>query len=145
LEELHGSTAGGIKVVVFAILILAGINGLKNRKNIVVFYRKIGNGAIIHAVTIFVLHIMVLMIAIIGMSVFDNIGLMNIIFHCVSAFSNTGLCLYDSAQLNMYGKITMIILMFVGRIGPIVAFRLFFNLGKNQKEEIEYVEGKLIL
>jgi trk system potassium uptake protein TrkH len=121
------------------------INGLKSRKNIVVFYRKIGSQTVMHAVTIFVLNIIVLMIAVIGMSAFNDIGLMNIIFHCVSAFSNTGLSLYNSASLNIYGKITMILLMFIGRIGPIVAFRLFFNFGKTQKEEIDYVEGKLIL
>ncbi len=44
----------------------------------------------------------------------------------------------------MYGKIVIMILMFIGRLGPIVAFRVFFNTGK-KKTNVKYVDGDLML
>lgn len=74
----------------------------------------------------------------------NNIGLDNIIFHCISAFSATGLSIYDLSLLNVYGKFIIMILMFIGRIGPISAISLFLLEGK-PRSDIEYVEGKLML
>ena len=78
------------------------------------------------------------------MSFFNNLGLDNIIFHCVGAFSDTGLGLVSTSLLNYVGKIVIMFLMFIGRLGPIVAFRIFFDTGKEQ-EHIKYVKGELIL
>ena len=141
-----GSTAGGIKVVVFFILVLAVISTLKNRKEIVIFYRKINYSLVYKAITITGISLLVVLLAIINMEIFNNIGLGNIAFLCVSVFSTTGLSVTKLDLLNNAGKIIMMILMGIGRLGPIVAFRLFFNLNKKpENSEIEYVEGKLIL
>lgn len=139
-----GSTSGGIRVVVFAVLILATISTLRNQKETVVFYRKINQNAIKKAITITVLSITIILIGIISMLQFDNLGTGNIIFQCISAFSATGLEIFSSSLLNNNGKIIIMILMFIGRIGPISMFSLFINDTK-QTSEIEYVEGKIVL
>jgi len=141
-----GSTAGGIKVVVFSILILAIISTLKNRKEIVIFYRKINYNLVYKAITITGISLLVILIGIISMAAFNDIGLGNIVFLCVSVFTTTGLSLVELELLNTAGKIIVMVLMFIGRLGPIVAFRLFFNLNrKPENSNIDYVEGKLIL
>ena len=128
----------------FAILMLATLATLRNRKQVVVFYRKINQTYIIRAITLTMLSIFIVIVAIINMSFSCNLNLENIIFHCVSAYSMTGLGLFPASILNFAGKINTILLMFIGRVGPIVFLRIFFAREK-QKDELKYAEGELIL
>lgn len=139
-----GSTSGGIRVVTLAVLVLSTISTLRNRKEVIVFSKRINQNTIMKAITIAVWSLLAVFVGIIIMTFFNNIGLKNIIFHCVGAFSDTGLGLVPTSLLNNIGKITIIILMFIGRVGPIVAFRVFFDTGREEKN-IKYVDGDLIL
>lgn len=139
-----GSTSGGIRIITFSILILTIISTIKNRREVVVFYRRINQNTIMKAVTITGWSILAVFMGIITMSYFNDLGLQNIIFHCVGAFSDTGLGLISTSLLNNIGKITIMVLMFIGRLGPIVAFRVFFDEGK-QQENIKYIDADLML
>lgn len=44
----------------------------------------------------------------------------HLLFECVSAFSTTGLSVVNTESLGDYSKIVLMILMFTGRIGPVV-------------------------
>ena len=139
-----GSTSGGIRIVVFAVLMLAIISTIKNRKQVVVFYRRINENTIMKAITITGWSFLAVLVGVIIMSFSNNIGLENIIFHCVGAFSDTGLGLVPTSYLNVVGKIVIMILMFIGRLGPIAAFRIFFSSAKEQ-ERLKFVDGELML
>ena len=138
------STSGGIRIVTFSVLMLAIIATLKNRKEVVAFYRKIPESTIMKAITITGLSLFVVFIGTIILSFFNNLGLGNIIFHCVGSYSNTGLGIIDTSMLNLIGKITIIILMFIGRVGPLVAFRVFFDTN-DTNSNVKYINGDLIL
>jgi len=139
-----GSTSGGIRIITFAVLILAMLSTLKNRKEVVVFYRKISGAYIMKAITITGLSMFVILIAVITIALTSNLGLEGIIFNCVSAYSTVGLGLISTSVLNSIGKIAIMLLMFVGRVGPMVAFRLFFDTN-DETEDVEHVDGELIL
>ena len=139
-----GSTSGGIRIITFAVLILAMLSTLKNRKEVVVFYRKISGAYIMKAITITGLSMFVILIAVITIALTSNLGLEGIIFNCVSAYSTVGLGLISTSVLNSIGKIAIMLLMFVGRVGPMVAFRLFFDTN-DEDEDVEHVDGELIL
>jgi len=139
-----GSTAGGIRVVTFSVLMLSIIATLKNRRKVVVFYRRIPENTIMKAITITGLSLFVVFVGTINISFFNDVGLENIIFHCVGSYSNTGLGIIDSSMLNFIGKVTIIILMFIGRVGPLVAFRVFFDT-KEINNSVKYINGELIL
>lgn len=139
-----GSTAGGIRVVAFSVLVISIISTLKNRREVIVLDRRIGVKTIIKSITITGWAFISVLFGIIVMLSFDNIGLQNIVFHCVGAFSNTGLGIFPTSNLNIFGKFMIMILMFIGRLGPIVAFRVFFDTGEKDNN-IKYVEGELML
>ncbi len=141
-----GSTSGGIRIVVFAILILTIAGTLRNKKETVIFYREINQNMLRKAVTITGLSMFVILVAVILMIYFDDIGLENIIFHCVSAFSATGLGIMDLSILNVFGKIILMAIMFIGRVGPITAVSLFIvDKKQTNNGNIKFVEGKLML
>ena len=96
------------------------------------------------AITITGLSLFVVFVGTINISFFNDVGLENIIFHCVGSYSNTGLGIIDSSMLNFIGKVTIIILMFIGRVGPLVAFRVFFDT-KEINNSVKYINGELIL
>lgn len=139
-----GSTSGGIRIVVFAILILTTSATLRNKKNIVIFNKKVNQSYIRKSVTIVVLSLTAIFLAIIGFMYLNNVGALNIIFYCFSMFSAVGIGLLDPIVLNIFGKIISIILMFVGRVGPITAISLLL-IDKKNKENIIYPDGNLIL
>lgn len=139
-----GSTSGGIRIVVFAILILTTSATLRNKRNIIIFNKKINQSYIRKSVTIIILSLAVVILAIIAFIYLNNVGTLNIIFYCFSMFSEVGIGLLDPVVLNIYGKIISIILMFVGRVGPITAISLLL-VDKKNKENIVYPDGNLIL
>lgn len=139
-----GSTSGGIRIVVFVILILTTSATLRNKRDIIVFNKKINNSYIRKSVTIVVLSLVLIFVSIIAFMYLDNIGPLNIIFHCFSTFSAVGFGLVNASVLNTYGKIITIILMFIGRVGPISAISLFL-IDRKTSENIIYPDGNLIL
>ncbi|MNW10390.1 Potassium/sodium uptake protein NtpJ [compost metagenome] len=64
-------------------------------------------------------------------------------FEVASAFGTCGLSTGITADLGTVSKITLIVLMFIGRIGLFLFYSLFTN-GK-KKPLIRYPEEKLII
>lgn len=139
-----GSTSGGIRIVVFAVLVLTTIATLRNKKDVIVFSKKITTNQIKKAIAIFVSSIGIILISVILMYYLDNIGTFNNILHCVSAFSATGLGTIEISNLNVYGKMILMLLMFIGRVGPLCAISLFL-IDRKKDESIDYPDGNLML
>lgn len=139
-----GSTSGGIRIIVFAILILTTSATLRNKKDVIIFNKKINQSYIRKSVTILVLSLLVVSLGIIGFLYLNNVGTMNIVFYCFSMFSEVGIGLLNPIVLNVFGKIISIILMFIGRVGPITTISLLLVDRKNN-ENIVYPDGNLIL
>lgn len=132
-----GSNAGGIRVVVFAILILTAISNLRNREEVVVFYRSIDNKTIRKATTIFVIDLLIVFIGMLAITLTDKQSLLDTLFYVVSTFSNTGLSGIDMNHLTFLGKCISIAIMYVGKIAPITLVSLFLPV-ENKKSGIKY-------
>jgi trk system potassium uptake protein TrkH len=63
-----------------------------------------------------------------------------IIFEAFSAFGTVGLSMGLTGELSDAGKLIVIVLMFIGRIGPLT---LAFSLAKTQKSSIRYPDGEV--
>jgi Trk-type K+ transport system membrane component len=74
----------------------------------------------------------------------NNIGIEKILFDCISAISNTGFSLADPSELNSVGSSILIVLMYIGRIGPLSLVLAFVHKDNRQKF-VEYPEEKVIL
>lgn len=67
-----------------------------------------------------------------------------IFFEVISAFGTVGLSLGITPFLTMLGKITIVMLMFVGRVGPLT---LVLAVGSKAAlpSKVEYPEGKILI
>lgn len=114
------STAGGIKTVTFAILIL-GLKALVTGKDrLEVFGRTLPTRAIFSALNVFVLYAISATAGLLAVSLFDPaVPLRDAGFEVISALSTVGLSTGITANLSPASKLVLCALMFIGRIGPI--------------------------
>lgn len=113
-----GSTAGGIKVTTFTVIVMGMIAVFRGRKDINVGKKRIDNSLLSQALAIFAAALMlVMMSSIIICAAEPQTTFKAVLFECVSALSTTGLSLSLTPALGTLSKIILIILMFAGRVG----------------------------
>ncbi len=123
-----GSMAGGIKTITFAVLVLAALSALRRREDIKIFGRRIAPQLASVAVMLALLALGVLLAGI-GLLMVTESGQASaqtsqhwlaLIFEAVSAFGTVGLSTGVTPLLTAGGKIIIIVLMFVGRVAPLI-------------------------
>jgi len=111
-----GSTGGGIKVGTFAVLILCAEARIRRQKDVNVFQRRLDDETIRRAFTSVSLYFMACILGCMVLCL-QGISLDDALFEAVSAIGTVGLTRGITPQLPMAGKIVVILLMFVGRVG----------------------------
>ncbi len=137
-----GSTGGGIKTTTMFTIILAIIK-IPTHNNVEAFSRKISNSSIIKAFIVATLAMVAIILT--GGIVFSIEGAAftfeEVIFECVSAFATVGLSMGITTELSTLSKIFIILLMFIGRIGPLtIAFSW-----RGSKRRIQYIEEDILI
>ncbi len=112
-------TAGGFKTTTLAMMFFCVRSVVHGKTDTEVFNRKIGSRNIKLGLTVIVLGLVLLGVGIIALSLTDNLGGINTIFECVSAIATVGLTTGVTQTLSVAGKFVIILLMFIGRVGPI--------------------------
>lgn len=138
------SNAGGIRVNVFAILILTAMANLKNREQVVIFYRSISDKIVKRCITIFIIDSLIVMICSMLFTLTDGKDILDVLFYIVSSFSTTGLSTIDVSQISFAGKCVSIFIMYIGRIAPITFVSLFIPMD-HKKSGIKYPNMDVIL
>ncbi|MDT8861492.1 TrkH family potassium uptake protein [Alkalihalobacillus sp. MEB130] len=137
------SVGGGIRTTTFAIIILAIYTFARGKNSIKIFGREIDQEDIIKSFIVISVAIMLTASAVIFLSYIEPFPLTAIIFEVCSAFGTTGLSMGITPDLSTAGKLTIIFLMFVGRIG-VFAF-LFIIRGKMTEEHYHYPKERVII
>ena len=127
-----GSTAGGIKTVTMAVIIVAAVAALRKRWEVEVFRRSIRIVIVGRAITITLLFAAVLFTAVFALSISENAGgfsMSQIAFEASSALGTVGLTTGITPSLTTAGKLIIIATMLIGRLGPLTLLAaLTFNL-----------------
>jgi len=126
-----GGTGGGIKTTTFALVATTIWATLRNYRDTMVFNRRIPAETIRRAFTIFILALAVVAIPTFLLTESEKFGLTQVAFEVFSAFGTVGLSMGITPYLSSFGKIVIIITMFVGRVGPLT---LLLALTLAQKE-----------
>lgn len=113
------STAGGLKVTTFAILLLAVWHEVRGNADLTVFGRRISHTVLREALTVLVLALGLLGVGIMCLRLVSDLPLRQVVFEAISAFANVGLSMNATPLFPPAGQTVLIILMFVGRVGTI--------------------------
>jgi trk system potassium uptake protein TrkH len=115
-----GSTAGGIKTTNLIVFSKFAVAALRERKYVAVFKRNINSNLFQKAsAQIFVAVVSIAFFTFI-LTVSERSDFIKILFEAVSAFGTIGLSTGITSNLSSIGKISIISLMLIGRIGPLV-------------------------
>lgn len=126
-----GSTGGGIKTTTFALTTLAFKNIIRGKSRLEVFHREIDRESITKAFMIIFASILTLLIAIIILIWIEpNKAPLDLVFEATSAFGTVGLSRNLTFFIGSGAKVVLIVLMFIGRIGVLTFFLLFFKPSK---------------
>jgi trk system potassium uptake protein TrkH len=113
-------TAGGIKVTTFVLLGYVIWSEIRGEREVIVGRRRISNAAVRQALTIALLGVGLVASGTIGLLILTDEPLDRVLFETVSAFGTVGLSTGIAPDLPVAGKLMLIVLMFVGRVGTIV-------------------------
>ncbi|MEW6581322.1 MAG: potassium transporter TrkG [Actinomycetota bacterium] len=116
-----GSTAGGVKVATIAVLTLMVISEIRGRTAVTAFERQIPGPAQRQALAVALLAIGIVVTATLALMAVSPHGLSASLFEAVSAFATVGLSTGITADLPPSGEAILIVLMFIGRVGPLTA------------------------
>lgn len=138
------SVGGGIRTTTFAIAILFLINFANGRKEIQIFGREISMDDIFRSFAVIILAFFMVMTASMILLITEPYATTNeIIFEITSAFGTCGMTLGITEKLSTAGKLVMMILMFIGRVG-LISF-LYTLGGKANKPKYRYPEERVII
>ena len=156
------STAGGIKTVTLGVIILLVINYIKGKEDTNIFNTKISQGGINRAIIVFAISIFIVITSISlllitedmeienninqEMAEYFNLSFIDIAFEAISAFATVGLTLGVTTKLTLAGRLIIIALMIIGRLGPITISIALFKKHKEAKQsKIQYPQGNILI
>jgi len=143
-----GSTAGGIKTTTFGILMLQSIAQLRGRQDVEFSHRRFSQSNISRALLLIFLASVVISVATLILAQTETIpkefGLEYVVFEVLSAFGTVGLSLGLTPHLTVIGKLVIMLLMFIGRVG---IFTSLYSLSKRQARVslIRYPEENILI
>lgn len=114
-----GGTAGGIKVTTFAVLLFIVIAEVRGEKSVTILDRRIDTRVQRQALAIVLIAVGLVMSSTLILLSGTEFDLNVLLFEVISAFATVGLSTGITAQLPDWGQWLLILLMYLGRIGPI--------------------------
>lgn len=134
------STGSGIKLTTFLVIILVTASYLNGKKEAVIFNRAIPSHLLERSLAIVFISMTAVFAGILILSYTENAPFEWIVFEAFSAFGTVGLSMGLTGELSVLGKIVIMILMFVGRVGPVT---LAFALARQHRESIRHPKGDI--
>ena len=114
-----GGTAGGLKVTTFILLFFVIVAEVRGEPQVTAFDRRIEPRVIRQALTIALLGVAAVVGSTMLLTELTDIPIPQVMFEATSAFSTVGLSTGITPNLNPEAQVVVIVLMFLGRIGPI--------------------------
>ena len=123
------STGGGIKTTTFAVLLASTFALLRDKKDVVLFRRRVDASIINKSLAVFLLAISWVAMAVFLLLVLDdqNHPFQFVLFEVFSAMGTVGMGIGITPEWNAWCKLVLIMTMYIGRIGILTFGMSFFN------------------
>jgi trk system potassium uptake protein TrkH len=131
------STASGIKLATFIVLLAVVRAYILQRKEVVLMHRAISPETIQKALALMMVSGMLVCLGIFLVSLFEDLPFIAVVMEVMSAFSTTGISPDLTRALSLPSQIVLMLLMFVGRLGPLT---LVYSLGTQRRSRVRYPE-----
>lgn len=146
-----GSTAGGIKTTTLALLVLLAMARLQGQEVPSCWSRSVAHEVVQRAVGLFVMAVAVLMLGSfvltateIEYGVTASGSFLKYLFEAFSAFGTVGLSMGVTPSLSPAGRWIIILLMFIGRVGPLT-FAAALTIRRHRTRQFRYAYEDVVV
>lgn len=138
------STAGGVKVNVFTVILVNLWAVIRGRERPVIMKRELSDDSVRRSNAALLLYAIFLFVGVFTLSLIEShASLLTITFECVSALSTVGSSLDFTPTMSTAGKLLVILMMFIGRVGALT----FVNglIKQEEKKKYRYPSDNIII
>ena len=114
-----GGTAGGIKVTTFFLLAFVIWSEVRGERDTNIAHRKMGDSTLRQALSVALLALAAIAVGTMAILLVTDYALDVVLFETISAFATVGLSTGITPDLPPSAQLTLMVLMFVGRVGTI--------------------------
>jgi len=136
------STAGGIKVTTLFVLLLATIAFFRRQTTLHAFGRSLGLDEVMKVLALTTISMLLVLTGVFVMTINHDGQFTDIAFEVTSAFGTVGLSRGITAELDGIGRFIIMMIMFVGRVGPLA---IGFFLATRSVPKVKYPAGQIYL
>lgn len=136
------STAGGIKITSFIVMLMATVAFFRRHSDPVAFGRSLEHDQIMKLVALLSISLMLILSTSFMLVQTQSLPALPVLFEAASAFGTVGLSMGVTVELDGFGRAVIIVLMFLGRVGPL-ALGLF--LATRIPPRVRYPRGEIFL
>lgn len=138
------SVGGGIRTTTFAIAVLFLINFAQGNNVINIFKREVKLIDVYRSYAVILLAAVMVMTALLILLITEQgVPVVALLFEITSAFGTCGMSLGITSDLSVIGKLIIMVLMFIGRVG-LISF-LYTLGGKSNKRPYAYPKERVII
>jgi trk system potassium uptake protein TrkH len=112
-------TAGGIKVTTFGVLLFILIAEVRGDGVVNVFGKRLSRAVHRQAIAVVLASVALVVVSTIAIMIISGLDLDRVLFETISAFGTVGLSTGITASLPVPAQLILVLLMFLGRLGPI--------------------------
>lgn len=141
------STGGGVKTSTVTVVVLIVLNVLRGRADNNAFKRRLPTDIARSALTVLTLFLLLAITGSLALSLTEQgsgIPFIDLAFEASSALSTCGLSTISTASLSAPGHSLLILLMYIGRVGPMTMMFTFLQR-KGATDAIRYPEEQIII
>lgn len=132
-----GSTAGGLKTVTVAVLLLSLRSNMAGREQVTIRGRAISYRKVIDAMTLALIIVCLFLTGSIVISLADGVPYLHAAFETASALGTVGVTVGITPTLSAFSHVVLICLMYLGRIG-VISFSVAFLTRSRYPAKIKY-------
>ncbi|WP_100332048.1 TrkH family potassium uptake protein [Bacillus xiapuensis] len=130
-----GSTAGGIKLTTFVILIISMLTYVQGKKAVHLFERTIRTDHLLRVLSITTVSSLVVVTGVLVLNITEELPFLPLMFEVVSAFGTVGLSMGITSSLSVIGKLVIVAIMITGKVGPL---SFVYMLARKQDSKYQY-------
>ena len=139
-----GSTAGGIKTVTLAVLLLAFRSGLTGREQVTVRGRAVSYQRVLNAMTLTLVVVGLFCAGSIALSALEGLPYLDCAFEVASAMGTVGLTTGLTPNLTPFSQTLIMLLRYLGRVG-VLSFSIALMTRGRSMDKIRYPEMNVMI
>ncbi|MEC9488800.1 MAG: TrkH family potassium uptake protein [Halanaerobium sp.] len=139
-----GSTGGGVKTTTAGALLAVVYNLVRDREDVQIYGRRLDRNTVYRALSVVVISASFIVLIVLLLLLTENGSFLEVLFETVSAFGTVGLSMGQTPDLTEIGRILIVFMMFVGRVGPLTLALAIGNMSPG-RQKLRYPLEKILI